>query len=226
MFALRAYLFFSPITSVTFVSSAATSLSFAPPLFLSLPSTRAPTTNPPLRTATSTTSSRPWPRRPVAYRGAIFVPHEGAGASASALAASAEPPEKSNPETAPVEITLEQRMALMGTNPRRIFVSLLSSSLIALGGNFFGVTSNVLKLLPEDTVESSGLDLYYPRGEFKRYRNDENGYSFVYPKTWVGDTSLELEKARRKVGETTYTMSKRSGAGVLPDAERNVPHIS
>jgi hypothetical protein len=56
-------------------------------------------------------------------------------------------------------------MAAMGTNPRRIFVSFASATGIALAGNFLGMTSNLLTLAPESTIEATGLDTYFPRGE-------------------------------------------------------------
>jgi hypothetical protein len=57
-------------------------------------------------------------------------------------------------------------MRVLGTSPRRIVVSFLSASGIALAGNLLGVTSRLLTTIPEDMVESSGLDTYFPRGEF------------------------------------------------------------
>ena len=55
-------------------------------------------------------------------------------------------------------------MNALGTSPRRIVLSLVSSSAIALGGNLFGVTSWVETLFPEEAVEATGLDTYFPRG--------------------------------------------------------------
>ena len=72
---------------------------------------------------------------------------------------SSQPPEPTR------DIRTEDLMAAMGTNPRRIFVGLLSGTGIALAGNFLGVTSKFLTALPESTVEASGLDTYFPRGK-------------------------------------------------------------
>ena len=63
-------------------------------------------------------------------------------------------------------VSPNQAMKAMKTSPRRIAISLITSSMIALGTNFLGGTSTILSLLPEDTVERSGLDTYYPRGMF------------------------------------------------------------
>jgi hypothetical protein len=103
----------------------------------------------------------------------------------------------------------------MGTSPRRIFLSFTSSVGIALVGNLFGVTSSVLNHIDEDLVESTGLDLYYPRGDYKRYRTVD--YTFVIPKEWVADTAVELAKAQRRTQPLDYRMRQTSG-GTLPDS--------
>jgi hypothetical protein len=50
--------------------------------------------------------------------------------------------------------SLSQRdqMTAMGTSPRRIAISLLSASGIALAGNFLGMTSRLLTAVPEVSV--------------------------------------------------------------------------
>ena len=108
-------------------------------------------------------------------------------------------------------------MRAIGTSPRRIFVSVTSATAIALGANFFGITSKVLDAIPESVVETSGLDTYYPRGNFKRVKSGQNGYTFVIPKGWVADTALELAKAQRMAGNLDYSMRRMNGNGVLPD---------
>jgi hypothetical protein len=62
------------------------------------------------------------------------------------------------------ELSANDLMLAMGTNPRRIAISFLSASGIALAGNFLGVTSKLLMAVNEDTVEATGLDTYFPRG--------------------------------------------------------------
>jgi hypothetical protein len=56
-------------------------------------------------------------------------------------------------------------MRAMGTSPRRILLAGLSATTIALAGNLFGITSQLLTVFPEDTVEATGLDTYFPRGK-------------------------------------------------------------
>ena len=131
-----------------------------------------------------------------------------------------------------------QVMSLMGTSPRRIFLSLATSTTIALAGNLFGVTSNVLQSLPEATVEKIGLDTYYPVGDYKRVvvrgsnsmasnipgSTNSGKCSFLIPKDWVADTSLALAQAQRQAKMLDYTMNNNSPSNnVLPDAAYGPP---
>jgi hypothetical protein len=109
-------------------------------------------------------------------------------------------------------------MRALGTSPRRIFLSVASASSIALLGNLGGLTSNLLSLVPEDTVETTGLDIYYPRNGSKRIRTNE--YTFCIPQEWLADTSLELAKAHMRTQSLDYTMSnapQRRAQGTIPD---------
>ena len=114
------------------------------------------------------------------------------------------------------EPTLDDMMRALETSPRRIFLSTLSATGIALAGNLFGVTSNLLSLAPEDLVEASRLDTYFPRGDFKRVRT--NGYSFLIPREWVADTSLELAKAQQRARSLDYGIPRQSSTSLMPDA--------
>jgi hypothetical protein len=62
------------------------------------------------------------------------------------------------------QLSANDIMRAMGTSPRRIAIAFLSASGIALAGNFLGVTSRLLTAVPEDAVEATGLDTYFPRG--------------------------------------------------------------
>lgn len=97
-------------------------------------------------------------------------------------------------------------MRSLNTSPRRIVLGTLSASVIALTGNFGGITSFLLEKLPETTVEKSGLDQYFPRGNYKRYKS-EFGYTLVVPKEWVQDSALELAKVQRRSGTLDYSMT-------------------
>lgn len=113
--------------------------------------------------------------------------------------------------------TKEDLMLAMGTNPRRIFLGTISATGIALAGNFLGVTSRLLTVIPEDQVEAIGIDTYFPRGDYKRCRTSD--YTFVVPREWVADTFVELAKAQRRIQPLDYSMQRRSGGySTLPDA--------
>jgi hypothetical protein len=133
---------------------------------------------------------------------------------------------KSSSSSTPSGPTAQDLMLAMGTNPRRIFMGTLSATGIALAGNFLGVTSKLLTLLPEGQVEAVGIDTYFPRGGYKRYRTSD--YTFVVPAEWVADTFLELAKAQRKIQPLDYAMSRQQqqtqrSSSSLPDAAYGPP---
>ena len=141
--------------------------------------------------------------------------------------------------------TPSQVMAMMGTSPRRIFTSAVASTGIALTANLFGVTSSLLTALPEEVVEPTGLDTYFPRAGYKRVvargtppppSLGANGLpqtaasggggckcSFLIPEDWVADTSLALAQAQRRARALDYSMRQPSSSGVLPDAAFGPP---
>jgi len=113
-------------------------------------------------------------------------------------------------------------MIALGTSPRRIVLSGLTGAGIALAGNLFGVTSQLLTVFSEEQVAATGLDTYFPRGDYKRIRTPD--YSFVVPKEWVADTAVALAQAQRRSGALDYSMAsgKQSGgsevSSTLPDS--------
>lgn len=117
-------------------------------------------------------------------------------------------------------LSARDMMTALGTSPRRIFLSGLSATGIALAGNLFGITSQLLMAFPEDQVAATGLDTYFPRGDYKRYRTAD--YSLVIPREWVADTAVELAKAQRRSMSLDYSMRK-SPSSVLPDAAFGPP---
>ena len=136
-------------------------------------------------------------------------------------------------------------MAMMGTSPRRVFTSAVASTGIALSANLFGVTSTLLTALPEEVVEPTGLDTYFPRDGYKRVvaRGSPpppslganalpspaaaggvgSKCSFLVPADWVADTSLALAQAQRRARALDYSMKQASPSGVLPDAAFGPP---
>mmetsp|Transcript_30285 Transcript_30285/g.66612 ORF Transcript_30285/g.66612 Transcript_30285/m.66612 type:complete len:364 (+) Transcript_30285:200-1291(+) len=135
------------------------------------------------------------------------------------------PTSSSPPPPKPQQPSSDDLMKAMGTNPRRIFLSLTTSTGIALAANFLGITSTLLASVPPDVLESTSLDTYYPVNDFKRYNG--GGYTLTIPKEWVADTAVELAKATRRAGTLDYGMKRPGsgapGAGVLPDAAFGPP---
>lgn len=117
--------------------------------------------------------------------------------------------------------TATEMMTAMGTTPRRIAIGTLTATGIALAGNFLGVTSQLLTAFPEEAVEATSLDTYFPRGDYKRVR--ENGYTFVIPKEWVADTFVALAKAQRQARSLDLKMRRSSSYTTLPDSAFGPP---
>ena len=140
------------------------------------------------------------------------------------------------------DYTPRQLLSLMGTSPRRIFLSLTTSTAIALTTNLFGITSNILSTIPEETVEKlGGIDTFYPRGNYKRVivrgvskssvpgvpstTSNSVKCTYLIPKDWVADTSLALAQAQRQAKVLDYNMSnnQQQQQKVLPDAAYGPP---
>ena len=118
----------------------------------------------------------------------------------------------------PPPLSAREVMLALGTSPRRILLSGLSATGIALAGNLFGVTSRLLMAFSEEQVAATGLDTYYPRGDYKRIRTAD--YTLVIPKGWVADTAVELAKAQRRSRALDYSMQsgRKQSIGSVPDS--------
>ena len=134
---------------------------------------------------------------------------------------------KQTQKVTPIPPSPELLMRALNTSPRRLFLGTVSASAIALSANFCGVTSYLLNGIQEETIEKTGLDLYYPRGDFKRFKSAEFGYTFVVPKEWVQDTAVELAKIQKKTGNLDYSIrASRNGGGStgsVPDVAYGPP---
>lgn len=157
--------------------------------------------------------------------------NDGIGSSSAEENEAEQKPQLQRPQEAsnvPPPVDVRRLMQIMGTSPRRIFLSTASSITIALVANFFGITSNILSQLPEEFSENSGLDYVYPRGGFKRVsvKSSTGGggkCSFLIPKEWVADTGLALAQAQRQVKALDLSMNANSQRSVLPDAAFGPP---
>ncbi|CAO2832744.1 unnamed protein product [Amaranthus hypochondriacus] len=90
----------------------------------------------------------------------------------------------------------EQFAPLASTFQRRLLLGIGSASLVAIGANFTGITSFLLGLSPE-TGRNLKLDVIYPIGGYSRCIQQNEGFEFIYPATWVADQTLVYRAAER-----------------------------
>ncbi|XP_021282221.1 psbP domain-containing protein 7, chloroplastic [Herrania umbratica] len=90
----------------------------------------------------------------------------------------------------------EEFAPLATTFRRRLLVGVGSASLVAVGANFGGLTSFLLGLSPEGG-RNLKLDVLYPIEGFSRRIENNEGFEFIYPASWVGDQRLLYRAAER-----------------------------
>ncbi|KAF3605166.1 hypothetical protein DY000_02051405 [Brassica cretica] len=88
---------------------------------------------------------------------------------------------------------------------RRLLLGIGSSSVLAIGANFGGVTSFVLGLSPE-FGRNLKLDVVYPISGYRRCMDTVEGFEFMYPFTWVGDQTLLYRAAEKTERETSLDL--------------------
>ncbi|CAN6888629.1 unnamed protein product [Brassica oleracea] len=88
---------------------------------------------------------------------------------------------------------------------RRLLLGIGSSSVLAIGANFGGVTSFVLGLSPE-FGRNLKLDVVYPISGYRRCMDTVEGFEFIYPATWVGDQTLLYRAAEKSERETSLDL--------------------
>lgn len=82
-------------------------------------------------------------------------------------------------------------------SPRRLVLSAIAATSIALGGNFLGVTSWLLSLDQGRLAHKSRIDVLIPVEGYKRCIDYDNGYEFQYPSNWLADQALYRRYAER-----------------------------
>ncbi|CAM9092701.1 unnamed protein product [Pylaiella littoralis] len=87
-------------------------------------------------------------------------------------------------------------MRANGVTRQRFFTYSLLGLAVAVGGNLFGLTSGLLSIVAPGASRDLRVDLLFPVGGFKRFYSPEDGYEFMYPETWVGDSGLALRRQR------------------------------
>ncbi|XVF57490.1 hypothetical protein PTKIN_Ptkin06aG0209400 [Pterospermum kingtungense] len=90
----------------------------------------------------------------------------------------------------------EEFAPLATTFRRRLLVGVGSASLVAVGANFGGLTSFLLVLAP-DSGRKLKLDVLYPIEGYSRRIENNEGFEFIYPASWVGDRRLLYRAAER-----------------------------
>lgn len=105
---------------------------------------------------------------------------------------------ESFPEMTPMQrrSPAEEFAPLATTFRRRLLVGVGSASLVAVGANFAGLTSFLLGLAPESS-RTLKLDVLYPIKGFSRRIENNEGFEFIYPASWVGDQRLLYRAAER-----------------------------
>ena len=85
----------------------------------------------------------------------------------------------------------------LNTSPRRVFLAAASTSALALGANFLGVTSGLLSL-NEQFARDLRLDAIYDVKGYRRDRNEEKGYEFLFPNEYLADQTIAQRNALRR----------------------------
>ena len=88
-------------------------------------------------------------------------------------------------------------LAKLNTSPRRIALALMTSTTLGLGANFLGVTSLVLRA-NEPLARALKLDTVYEVSGYRRDRNEEKGYEFLFPNEYLADQTIARRNAMRK----------------------------
>jgi hypothetical protein len=105
--------------------------------------------------------------------------------------------------------------AIAPPSPRRVFLGVLATSGLALGGNFLGVTGALLGDYP-DLVSDLRLDIIYPINGLKRCYNPEKGYEFVYPSVYLGDATVATRNANALATATSLDPPSMRGTQSPP----------
>mmetsp|Transcript_16429 Transcript_16429/g.53491 ORF Transcript_16429/g.53491 Transcript_16429/m.53491 type:complete len:240 (+) Transcript_16429:24-743(+) len=101
---------------------------------------------------------------------------------------------------------LDADLRLLGTSRRRILEAVSLAAVIALAGDFLGMTSALLSAAP-DQARTLRLDSYYGVRGLRRYVDDEERLEFLYPEPWLADRDVYL--SRRQSPEEAFLSSKK-----------------
>ena len=88
-------------------------------------------------------------------------------------------------------------LAKLNTSPRRIALAMTSTTALAFGANFLGITSLALRA-NEPLARKLKLDAVYEVSGYRRDRNEEKGYEFLFPNEYLADQTIAQRNAMRK----------------------------
>uniref|UniRef100_A0A0F7GZW3 Photosystem II reaction center PsbP family protein n=1 Tax=Melianthus villosus TaxID=377280 RepID=A0A0F7GZW3_9ROSI len=106
----------------------------------------------------------------------------------------------------------EEYSPLASRFQRRLLVGTASTSAVAVGANFAGITSFVLGFVPE-TGRNLKLDVLYPIRGYSRCIEADEGFEFIYPLDWVGDQTLLYRAAGKAEFERSLDPPPLSNGG-------------
>ncbi|KAF5843935.1 thylakoid-anchored PsbP-like protein [Dunaliella salina] len=107
-------------------------------------------------------------------------------------------------------------------NTRRLAISGITATAVALGGNLGGITSFLLGLDDGRTARKLQLDALFPVNAeptpYKRCIDGTYGYEFTYPAQWLADQTVAYRAAQRAEEARNGGVM---GLGDLPPVERS-----
>ena len=169
-----------------------------------------------LRFANTNGNGRPIATKRGASRSSVLSVRASAKEEEEASEASPPSPSQPSPGYGGPNMYADSQ-AIAPPSPRRVFLGVLATTGVALGGNFLGVTGMLLGDYP-DVASNLRLDIIYPVNGLKRCYNPEKGYEFVYPSDYLGDATVATRNANRQASATSLdpgSLTQSSGKQIF-----------
>ena len=110
-------------------------------------------------------------------------------------------------------------MKKVGIDPTRFILFNLLAVALALGANFVGVTSNLMTSTNPTFFRELKVDRLYQIAGYFRHVDDDDGYEFLYPQTWMADQTVMLANAKERELPLALRERQRARLGrVAPNA--------
>ena len=114
---------------------------------------------------------------------------------------------------------LANDMKKVGIDPVRFVAFNLLAIALALGANFVGVTSALMSNTNPELFRSLKVDRLYQVAGYFRHVDDDDGYEFLYPQTWMADQTVMLANAKERELPLALRERQRARLGrVAPNA--------